>query len=208
MRDRPKRSALTLSVPLATGLHRAALACLDDALAEIRRDRRDPERTVHRVRRELKRFRACLRLVRVPQSDWGNALLADATALARQLSPLRDRWVARRTFEHLRMRHPNDCWQVVAKSFPQPPRSGRPAHIPNPSARWERRLVAMRATVLAHAFPPCTVAGLAESLRRSYRTARKTRAAAMARPTPLNIHARRKAVVRLYHQSAYVRPLL
>jgi CHAD domain-containing protein len=80
---------------------RALLALLDKTVGQLRKRRRS-DASVHKIRKELKRARAALRMIRecmgIMEYRHDNALLRDA---ARPLTPIRDAKVLLQTLEQL-----------------------------------------------------------------------------------------------------------
>lgn len=87
----------------SAGIRRLAERLVDDAVEMIETKDDDPAETIHEVRKQLKKFRAVLRLVR---DEAGEEVFrrdnVDARDLGRKLSPVRDASVRVSALDHLR----------------------------------------------------------------------------------------------------------
>jgi CHAD domain-containing protein len=184
-------------------LRRAALRYADKALAESPHLQTDPGRAIHRVRRALKRLRAILQLVESPRPGWLDDAQRTAAAVARRLSPVRDRDVVAAALNKLGQRRRKQ-WAALL-----PPSSA----VPEESAivvgeSIITNLYELRAALDRRTWPARSAVQLRDSVRRTYRTARRRRKVAKAEPTPEHLHEWRKAVVRLRFQLTAAEPLL
>lgn len=201
----PRGYKLKHAEPVPAGVRRIALGRIDNALDELRgKTDSSPEDAIHEARKDIKRLRALLRLVRGELGDKvfarENAALRDT---ARGLSGLRDADVMIGTLDALAERHPKGVPTEVARGLMQALHAHRRALDSDGSGGANDVVVAaleeIRARVdewpLAHDGFDAFEAGL----RRTYKRGRSAYAAALADPRTETLHEWRKRVKDHWH---------
>ena len=202
--------ALRGSEPPLSGLRRILTAELDDARRQLHRGRLS-DRRVHDVRKELKRARASLRLLRGALGDAAyrraNRLLRDA---ARPLTPLRD---AKVLVELLDERIARDSSKRATSAYTklrrrlETSRRHMRVRLPAAVASADPKLRAVRARVRALPTSGAVPGDFAARLADTYRKARKAFVRAQAHPNDAELHEWRKQVKYLLAQLELLEPL-
>lgn len=195
--------------PVGEDLARIALGRIDHARDElVGLTESTPEQAVHEARKDMKRLRAVLRLVRgeVAGKTYRreNAAFRDTAAL---LSGARDADVMLATLGALEERHPGDLPPDAAGGL----RQALEAHRRRLAAEEIRAAEAAERLAVARDRVPAWMPtgdgfGLIETgLAGTYRHGRRAAALAARKPTDENLHDWRKQVKYLWHQLQLLR---
>jgi CHAD domain-containing protein len=204
----PRAFRLRPGEPIGFGLRRVARGRLRSALRNLRDPRLGEVDAVHDARKDLKKLRSVLRLVRpvIGEEVYGreNARYRDA---ARLLSPVRDRQVRGETIaglaERFRDEPPAGGWPAVERALG--PAGDAPA------AGALRREAAARIegggeALAALGLPGSDAEILGAGLRRTYARGRRRLRQAEAEPTEERLHALRKRAKDLWYHLRLVAP--
>lgn len=193
--------------PLPEGIARIAQGRIDHAIEELRgRTDSTPEEAVHEARKDMKKLRALLRLVRgeIGGSTYAreNACFRDA---ARELAGARDSDVMLETLEQLDVPAGLGC--ELRKAIQ--------AHRARDGADGRRAAASRVAAILGEArgrtdawpLERDSFAALREGLERTYHRGRRDFEAVRAEPTVERLHEWRKRVKELWYQHTLLRSL-
>jgi CHAD domain-containing protein len=193
--------------PLPAGIRRIARGRIDHALDELRGETDStPAEAVHEARKDMKKLRALLLLVR---NELGGARFARETACfrdaARELSGVRDADVIRETLVSLDL-PPGVGWELR--------RAVQAHHWPDDSGGREaaaRGVIAMlseaRARVGDWPLERDSFDAVADGLVRTYRRGRRDLRAVRREPDTKALHDWRKRVKHLWYQHSLLRCL-
>jgi CHAD domain-containing protein len=183
---------LTAGAPMR-GACRALVAQLDRAVAGLE-DPRRTDRAIHEIRKNLKRARAALRLLRdcLGEADYRreNSLLRDA---ARPLTPVRDAKVLCETLRHhdpQKGTKPGVFMRRFYRVLRERRRAAKIGLREGDLRRIAARLLALRRRVAA--LPDARLVHAGASLKRAYKSARRAFDRARLRPTDERLHEWRK----------------
>jgi CHAD domain-containing protein len=204
---------LDRSEPGTRGVRRIAQQRISKALASLQ-TRRPSDKVVHSARKELKKSRATLRLLRDSMSDAAyqkeNSVLRDA---ARPLSAIRDGKALLDTLDDLVERYGTVADGLPAEGLKRTLRRDRAdarRDVLKHKAVLKPERSALRKTCSRAAKWPVNQDGwkiIGSGLERTYRKGRKALAAAQADATVENLHEWRKQAKYLRHQLQILRPL-
>jgi CHAD domain-containing protein len=197
-----RKYRLARDEPVPEGVERIALGRIDNALDELGgRTDSSPEDAVHSARKDMKKLRALLRLVR---GEIGDKVYRRETAAfrdaGRELAGLRDADVMIATLNSL---------ELPAKEA-GPLRQALEAHKIRTAAGAREQAAATARDILAEARRrvadwPLETDGFGafeEGLRRIYRQGRRNMRGARKQPTPENLHEWRKRTKDLWYHLA------
>jgi CHAD domain-containing protein len=197
-----RKYRLARDEPVPEGVERIALGRIDNALDELGgRTDSSPEDAVHSARKDMKKLRALLRLVR---GEIGDKVYRRETAAfrdaGRELAGLRDADVMIATLNSL---------ELPAKEA-GPLRQALEAHKIRTAAGAREQAAATARDILAEARRrvadwPLETDGFGafeEGLHRIYRQGRRNMRAARKQPTPENLHEWRKRTKDLWYHLA------
>jgi CHAD domain-containing protein len=178
--------------------------CIGDALRGLRAKGTISDASIHNARKELKRARANLRLLRgfIGEAVYGheNAALRDA---ARALSAVRDAKVVMNVLNELRERKLNSAQRALLsdlRSNLEKARLRARRELSQTGALKDTAESLERASARVQRWPvPRTAAPLHRGLRHVYRRARDALADVKAEGSPENLHEWRKQVKNLMH---------
>jgi CHAD domain-containing protein len=180
---RSRRFSLDRAERLHAGLSRMALGQLDLAIESLQNPAAaDPERTIHEIRKAIKRLRALLRLSRGALGERGfqreNRILRDC---ARRLSGARDAEVMLGVLRTLIKRHPKrlrgraSVGRLRRRLEAERAQSlGEESHLGDIRAQTLAELCAMRERVASWALPDSGFPLIAQELRDIYREGRRS----------------------------------
>lgn len=180
---RSRRFSLDRAEPLHTGLSRMALGQLDLAIEALQSPAADDsERTIHEIRKAIKRLRALLRLSRGALGERGfqreNRILRDC---ARSLSGARDTEVMLGVLRTLVKRHPKrlrgraSMGRLRRRLEAERAQSlGEQSHLGDTRAQTLAELCAMRERVASWTLPDSGFALIAKELHGIYRRGRRS----------------------------------
>jgi CHAD domain-containing protein len=200
----PRTYRLRRSEPVAAGVRRIALGRIDDALEHLRGDG-DPVEAVHEARKDMKKLRSLLRLVRPAIGDEvyrrENERFRDAAAL---LSDVRDAQVRLETFDSLVERFADELppggFAGFRRSLAEDER-GLDADELRPTMRLAAEAIeAGRERVAEWPLDGADWELVADGLRRQYRRGRARRDDALAESSTPALHEwRKRAKDHWYH---------
>ena len=204
-KQRPRGYKLKNAEPVPAGVRRIALGRIDNALDELRGETDStPEEAIHEARKDIKKLRALLRLVR---GDLGGKTFARENVVlrdtARGLAGVRDADVMIETLDALVERYPNRVPADVARGLMQALHAHRRAlDIDGTDRGVDAATAALREVrdrveewPLAHD----SFDAFEEGLKRTYKRGRRAYAAALADPGTETLHEWRKRVKDHWH---------
>src|SRR5688500_5452285 len=177
---------------------RLAKVCVGTALKEPREDEFE---AIHCARKQIKKMRALIRLVRAEIGDRDvkrrKTRLREA---AEYLAPVRDAYIQTQTFEHLMRAHrgvraPNFGAALNRKCRDQMQRFRRNELWVEVRRVLENEIKCFEKLRFKHS----AWAAIRSSLKMSYKTAQNARSAVAADPTPARLHEWRKRVKDLWY---------
>jgi CHAD domain-containing protein len=193
----------------AIGVRRIALRRLDSALEHLRgRDEEDPVTAVHETRKDLKKTRSVLRLVRDEIGDdvyrRENDRFRDA---GRLLAPYRDAQVKLETLEILRERFADEVPERAWGSYASGLRSETGSELEGNGGIGQaaHEIGAGRAEIDEWPVEANDWALIAPGVRRSYRRGRNRLADVVADPSDAAVHEWRKRVKDLWYHLRLLR---
>jgi CHAD domain-containing protein len=173
---------------------------------------RDAE-AIHCVRKELKKARALLELVRgeIPGKARRRATLRLRDA-AKLLAPMRDAFVLTKALEGLTEHYPRSLTPAVARPFRVPLQKALLAEIKRYGTRQTASKVRVRLHQTATEFESLVLRrkgwkALGPGMQVSYRKARRAFRAARKQPLPENRHHWRTRTKRLWYQMRLLEPV-
>lgn len=191
-------------VPGMADARQALLTQLGKAIAGFRRHSRT-EPAVHEIRKELKRIRASLRLLRGCLGDadyrWDNTLVREA---ARPLTPMRDATVLLELLRHWdrngEANKPGTEMSRLNSALSEEERLARRHAAPAASEHAAAVLTAIRVRAAKLTPRRLSKKSPGEALERAFRAGRKSFARARARTTDDRLHEWRKQTQYFTHQ--------
>ena len=207
--DNPRAYRLKRREPVAEAVRRIALGRLDDAIEQLRGETDSGEaEAVHEARKDLKKLRALIRLVREPLGEdvygFENGYYRDA---GRQLSDLRDAEVMLKTLGELGEGSGRDLVERVSwlRSSLQGGQGEAAGEAGERMAAVAGRLEAGRDRVAEWPLEGEGWDLLEGGVRRSYRRGRNRFAEAEQEPTAERLHEWRKRVKDLWYHTRLLR---
>jgi CHAD domain-containing protein len=196
--------------PLALGVRRVARGRLECAVERLRDAELDEVEAIHEARKDLKKLRSSLRLVRPVLGDeaYGreNARYRDA---ARHLSEARDTQVLAETVTALERRFadqpPPGGWSPMADALTGSGGAG-PADLDRLRERAASEIEAGRRGLEGLSLPGSGFDVVAPGLQRAYSRGRKRLAEAAAEPSDERLHEWRKRTKDLWYHLRLLRP--
>ncbi len=206
--DRARKYRLRRKEPTAYGVRRVARGRLEDAVEQLRDADADPVEAVHEARKDTKKLRSALRLVRPVLGEQAyereNSRYRDA---ARRLSGVRDAQVRAETIDGLAERFADDPppggWEAVAAALAA---DEQPADLDALREQAAAEIEAGRSALTNLSLPARGAALLRPGLRRSYARGRKRFREAAADPSDERLHEWRKRSKDLWYQLRLMRP--
>ncbi|HEX2129285.1 MAG TPA: CHAD domain-containing protein [Solirubrobacterales bacterium] len=204
----PRAYRLRTEERVAFGLRRVARGRLDSAVERLRTDDLDEVEAVHDARKDLKKLRAVLRLVR-PVADEDllrreNERYRDA---ARLLSGTRDAQVRAETIAALAARFPNDPpphgWSGVREALAL---NDEIAGLGELRERAAAQIEGGREALTTLGLPGSDAELLGRGLQRTYSRGRRRLRAAAAEPTDERLHDLRKRAKDLWYHLRLLAP--
>ena len=197
--------------PLPEGIARIARGRIDHALDELGGETAStPEEAVHEARKDMKKLRALLRLVRAEIGEKAYRRESDGFRdAARELAGVRDADVMLATLSALEERYPEHMPADVAGGLRQALEAHR--HRAATAVRGEaaksatEMLEQARARVAGWPLERNDFAALEPGLRRIYRQGRRALRAARGEPSAENLHEWRKRVKDLWYHLSILR---
>jgi CHAD domain-containing protein len=202
------------AVVCANPAHQHLLAVIDDALRKLRA-RTASDHGIHGVRKDLKKARAALRLLRDGMGEI--AYRAENTALrdaGRQLSPLRDAKALLEAFEAFQHRYASEVRQVELRAVHRALRDERTRarrklrEARGPLDKCRRALQAHRRRMQLPEMRAIDPAVLKSGFVRIYRKGRRAKREVDAKPSAAALHEWRKQVKYLRNAIEGVQDLL
>jgi CHAD domain-containing protein len=195
--------------PLGYGVRRVARGRLDGAVERLRDGDVDEVEAVHEARKDLKKLRSALRLVRPVLGDdvYGreNARYRDA---ARRLSNVRDDQALAETLEALEERFedepPPGGWKPIAQALARSD-GADPAELDRLRERAAAEIEAGRRELESLSLPGDGFAVVRPGLQRAYSRGRKRMAEAESDPTDERLHEFRKRSKDLWYHLRLLR---
>jgi CHAD domain-containing protein len=197
-----RKYRLTRDEPVPEGIARVALGRIDNALDELGgRTDSSPEDAVHSARKDMKKLRALLRLVRGEIGD--QVYRRESTAFrdaGRELAGLRDADVMIATLNSLELpeKESGPLRQALEAHRIRTAAGGRE----QAAAGAGDMLTVARARVADWPLETDGFAAFEEGLRRIYRRGRRNMRAARSQPTAENLHEWRKRTKDLWYHLA------
>jgi CHAD domain-containing protein len=203
-----RQYALRRCEPTPYGIRRIALGRLEHAVEQLRDRGADPAEAVHEARKDMKKLRSVLRLVRPVlgerEYERHNARFRDA---ARLLSGVRDAQVLGETVGALAERFAEDPppggWQGLTAAVGG---HARPAGLDELREEAALEIDGGRQALMGMALDAEGADLLRPGLRRSYARGRRRFRDAAAEPTDERLHQWRKGAKDLWYQLRLVRP--
>jgi CHAD domain-containing protein len=196
------------SEPLPQGIARVARGRLDHAVDELRGETEStPVEAVHEARKDMKKLRGLLRLVRgelgAKRFARENACFRDA---ARELAGTRDSDVMLETLAGLTELSPGERWEL--RKLIQADREGRGEVDREAAARTAIAILEeARKRVREWPLERDSFDALAKGLEKTYRRGRRDFTAATEEPTVESLHEWRKRVKDLWYHHTLLRSL-
>ena len=195
--------------PLAYGLRRVTRGRLDSAVEGLRDADAEEIEAVHEARKDLKKLRSALRLVRPVLGEESyrreNARYRDA---ARRLSDVRDSQALDETLDALAKRFedepPPDGWSPVKSALVT--KESDAADVDRLRERAASEIEAGRGELQSLSLPGAGFDVVGPGLRRAYSRGRKRFAEAVSEPTDERLHEWRKRAKDLWYQLRLLRP--
>jgi CHAD domain-containing protein len=202
------RRNLRQSEVATRGVRRLLLGQLDAGLRRLAVRRLD-DTTVHDLRRDLKRGRAYLRLLRptLGQTSW-HRLDEAAAAVTRPLGPLRDRRVLKDAVQDLSSHGTDPVFDRFASTLQREAEhdgaDGRRARLARDA---HRRLVRLRVMLRGGRIEPANWSVIGAGLHRTYRAARRAWHEASETGRDLALHRWRRHTKSLRYQLQLLEPI-
>ena len=196
--------------PVAFGVRRVARGRLDSAVERLRDADVDDVEAVHEARKDLKKLRSALRLVRPvlgePAYQRENQRYRDA---ARRLSGARDAQALAETVAQLEVRFgdapPPGGWKPIAQALTRSD-GADPAQLDRLRERAAAEIEAGRRELEALSLPGDGFEVIGPGLRRAYSRGRRRLAEAADEPTDQRLHEWRKRSKDLWYHLRLLRP--
>jgi CHAD domain-containing protein len=196
--------------PLGYGVRRVARGRLDSAVERLRDGEVDEVEAVHEARKDLKKLRSALRLVRPVLGDdvYGreNARYREA---ARRLSNVRDDQALAETVEALEERfvdaQPPGGWKPIARALARSD-GADPAELDRLRERAAAEIEVGRRELESLSLPGDGFEVVRPGLQRAYSRGRKRMAEAESDPTDEHLHEFRKRSKDLWYHARLLRP--
>jgi CHAD domain-containing protein len=194
--------------PTAYGVRRVARGRLEDAVEELRDEDADPTEAVHEARKDMKKLRSALRLVRPVLGDRDydreNSRYREA---ARKLSGVRDAQVRAETIDGLAARFDDDPppggWEAARSALAA---DERPEDLGALREQAATEIEAGRRNLTNLSLDADGAALLRPGLKRAYDRGRKRFRQAAAEPSDEHLHEWRKRAKDLWYHLRLVRP--
>jgi CHAD domain-containing protein len=195
--------------PLPDAIARVARGRIDHAIDELRgKTDSTPVEAVHEARKDMKKLRALLRLVRGELGgelyDRENACFRDA---ARELAGQRDADVMLDTLKGLTSLPPGDAWELRKRIQADRGRNGDGGDRSAAARGAVEILREARGRVSDWPLERDSFDALAKGLEKTYRRGRREFDAAMEEPTVESLHEWRKRVKHLWYHQTLLRSL-
>jgi len=196
----------------SAGIRRIAREAVDDAIELLKDPNADPRETVHEVRKELKKIRALVRLVRDELGEEvyrrENGVLRD---LGRRLSPARDAVVRVSALDELRKKEgrrlpARDVAAVRRRLVSRRRAAVRRVRAAALHSELERELRGLRRRVRAWPLTEPGFGCLERGLRRAYRDGKRSEAEALTARTDEAFHEWRKRAKDLRYHAQLLEP--
>jgi CHAD domain-containing protein len=203
-----RKYRLRCDEPVPGGIARIARGRIDHAIGELRgKTDSTPEEAVHEARKDMKKLRALLRLVRGEIGDENyRRQNAHFRGAARELAGVRDADVMIATLDELEERYPKDLPADAAGGLRQALEAHKAVAATDARERAATIVVAIlreaRARVAEWPLERDGFEALEDGLRRIYRQGRRDWRAAQSEPTAEHVHEWRKRVKDLWYQYA------
>jgi CHAD domain-containing protein len=197
--------------PVGPGMRRVLEAQVDDAVAQLRGEvGNDPAEAIHEARKDIKKIRSAMRLVRdaIGDDDWRreNDYYRD---VARQLSSFRDAEILVEAVDGLTERFGSEARKRSDTLRRRLDEDNRAAHddgtIERTMSRAAAELVAGRSSIAGLGLDGDGWDVIAPGLHRSYRQGRKRLRSVEEEPSVTNLHELRKRVKDLWYQLRLIR---
>jgi CHAD domain-containing protein len=197
--------------PLAYGVRRVARGRLESAVERLRADDVDEVNAIHDARKDLKKLRSALRMVRPVLGDdtyqRENERYRDA---ARRLSAARDEQALEETIDALAERFADEAppggWPAIREAV-APPNAATDDGLADLRAATAAEIETGRREIDTLALPGDGFDVVEPGLRRAYSRGRRRFAEAAARPTDEALHEWRKRAKDLWYHQRLLRPL-
>jgi CHAD domain-containing protein len=195
--------------PLPEGIARVARGRIDHAIDELRgRTDSTPVEAVHEARKDMKKLRALLRLVRGELGrqtyDRENACFRDA---ARELAGQRDSDVLLETLTALTSLPPGEAWELRKRIQADRERNGDGEDPGAPARSAEAILKEARGRVGGWSLEHDSFGALEKGLEKTYRRGRREFEAARDEPSVESLHEWRKRVKHLWYHHTLLRSM-